>query len=561
MKVSRFAPSCVCALLLALVRLVEAHVFPSQQGQVTFRAGIDLVQVSIQVHDRDHHPVRGLTAGDFDVRVDDATETIAAFSELDAPLTAPDTGANWTRDAAPDVATNDGADRESRLWTVIMDDCSIKDAALAVPFMVPNAKAVANALVDRMAPADRAAIVFSFNSRNAQDFTSSRSKLRAAIDTFTPAPTSARCRPHDTIRSVATFLQELANPRAAIVYVGLPPTFGADAAAPKIPLLTRTRFYGFDVAAVVAGPASADVRDTVAMEQMFLARFSQARQGFLQTLAEMFGGIAIPETNEPVREISRMFADLSVTYVLGYQPTYPLGDGRYRRLRVRVKRPGLTVDPSDRMFKTEKAVDPSKPIAPWVTLTNALSGILPDADAPLQVNLLPIAATGGNKGQPNIAVVLGARVPAGAASTKRSLDILSMVFDSDGRRVSSQQSRAEVPGLADGADLRFPLAAAAQTRSVQPALRASRCNRRRRRQRLYGRHGAGFCERAAFTLRARHQRDAGPGGRAKGRRRARAASRADEQARVHDERSRDRVLANLPGRQERRHVRQSSRPD
>ena len=445
----RLGPLCLMPLLL--VQGAGAQQAPATpQTGATFRAGVDLVRVGVQVYDKNHHVVRGLTADDFDVRVDDATESIAAFSEIDTPPPATGSGADWTRDAAPDVASNEGADRESRLWAIIMDDCSTNDAVTAaVPFMVPNAKALGHAVVDAIAPGDRAAVIFSFQGKNAQDFTSSRAKLHAAVDTFTSSPQSAVCRSQDTIRSVATFLQQLANPRAAIVYIGLPPTWGARASMPTIPLLTRTPFYGFNVAGIITGPASADpVRQKTLTRQMILAGETRLRYEFLRTLTDAFGGVAMPDTNEPVRELPRVFADLDVTYVLGYRPTYPPTDGRYRRLRIRVKRAGLSVEPSDRMFKTEKGVDASKPIARWASLTNALSGVLPDADAPLTVNVLPIAA-GVSKGESSVVIVIGARVPAGSTNSEQSLDILSVIFDGEGRNtISSQTSHAEVPGAA-----------------------------------------------------------------------------------------------------------------
>src|ERR1041385_4010416 len=75
--------------------------------QATFRAGVDLVEIDVSVLDKDRHPVHGLTAGDFTVTIDNQPRRVASFKEIDIPPAAPGPMlASWTRDVAPDVATN-----------------------------------------------------------------------------------------------------------------------------------------------------------------------------------------------------------------------------------------------------------------------------------------------------------------------------------------------------------------------------------------------------------------------------------------------------------------------
>ncbi|MDP1570312.1 MAG: VWA domain-containing protein [Vicinamibacterales bacterium] len=67
------------------------------------------------------------------------------------------------------------------------------------------------------------------------------------------------------------------------------------------------------------------------------------RQSALRTLAEETDGVAVLNTNDVTGAVSRFMGDLGSYYLLGYYSTNTRLDGRYRRLTVRVKRPGLEV--------------------------------------------------------------------------------------------------------------------------------------------------------------------------------------------------------------------------
>ena len=66
------------------------------------------------------------------------------------------------------------------------------------------------------------------------------------------------------------------------------------------------------------------------------------------------GGLTIFNHNNIGHALETIAADANVYYVLGYQPaTY---DGKYRRIDVRAKRPGLSV----RARNGYLAIDPAK---------------------------------------------------------------------------------------------------------------------------------------------------------------------------------------------------------
>ncbi len=63
----------------------------------------------------------------------------------------------------------------------------------------------------------------------------------------------------------------------------------------------------------------------------------------LITLATATDGMAVVNSNDFTPGLKRIADDLSSYYLLGYYSTNPKADGRYRRITVRVKRPGVGV--------------------------------------------------------------------------------------------------------------------------------------------------------------------------------------------------------------------------
>jgi VWFA-related protein len=153
-----------------------------------FRSGVFVVGLDVSVFDKNREPVRGLTAADFTVLEDGKPQKIVAFSAVDVPDApiAPPTAA-WQRTVSPDVQTNAIArEPEGRLFVLLLDDALIPPDMWAVR----SAKAIARKVVDQLSPTDLVAVVFTFASGHAQDFTTDRTKLLAAIDSLQPGPAS-----------------------------------------------------------------------------------------------------------------------------------------------------------------------------------------------------------------------------------------------------------------------------------------------------------------------------------------------------------------------------------
>ncbi len=155
----------------------DARQAPAQPPR--FRSGVEVVELDVSAIDKEGRPVRGLTAADFTVLEDGQPQSIVQFAAVDIPDPPPAPTA-WVRDVVPEVQDNIVADR--RLFVILLDDAR----SPANPLIVKSTKAMARSLVNQLGPSDLAAVVFTSHNSHAQDFTSDRPRLLAAIDTFTP---------------------------------------------------------------------------------------------------------------------------------------------------------------------------------------------------------------------------------------------------------------------------------------------------------------------------------------------------------------------------------------
>lgn len=177
-------PGLALGALVALTMVVRAQ---DQQPRPVFKTGVELVHLDVSVLDKDRKPLRGLTAADFAVKEDGKPQTIANFAAIDVPPRAAPPTATWMRDVSPDVVTNETVSSpEGRLFVLLIDDAMIPPE----PAMIANAKKIGRGVIDRLSPNDRVAVVFTFASKNAQDFTTDRKKLLSAIDTLAVGPAS-----------------------------------------------------------------------------------------------------------------------------------------------------------------------------------------------------------------------------------------------------------------------------------------------------------------------------------------------------------------------------------
>ncbi len=444
--------------------LASAPQVQPQQPRPTFRSGVDLVPIDVVVLDNDRRPVKGLRAEDFTVTENGDPQAIQTFEEVDVPEPEADAPA-WMREVAPDVVSNDIQTR--RLVLLVLDDANI-DVDRGE---TKSLSEIANTVIDGLGPSDLAAVMYTFLGR-VESFTSDRRKLRTAVEAFTPhgwgeagQPLGCRLRPGgcavDTISRVADVLRTAPGGRKLLVFISPQLSTGAEISERPDEFkgldAIRTMFanlqlanvsvYSYDPRGLTGAPASPNEIG----------------------LAEATGGRRVRATNTPEAHVSQMFRESSAYYLIGYQTTHARADGRFRRISVRVNRPGLDVRTRTGYF----APQPSKGKSPTRTVVQqvdqAIQQGFPVSDVLLRATTAAFAARSGRTAE--LVGVLALRDPApigstpGAAAPRKRVEVVAAAFDMEGRSKGLYRQTLELtfpPDARSGSEFevmsRLPLA-------------------------------------------------------------------------------------------------------
>src|SRR5262245_42534768 len=146
---------------------------PSPQTP-TFRLQVEYVEADVRVTDSKGNFVRDLTKDDFQILEDGKPQPVAAFSLVDVPIEKSSQGGS----IEPDVHSNERR-FSGRVYAMLLDDAN------TAPDLTARTKNAARQFVERHLGAnDVMAIVFTTLSEPAQEFTSDKRLLLAAIDNF-----------------------------------------------------------------------------------------------------------------------------------------------------------------------------------------------------------------------------------------------------------------------------------------------------------------------------------------------------------------------------------------
>lgn len=461
----------------------------SPQNVPVFRTTTEMVGVDVTVLDKDHRPVHGLTAADFSVFEDGKPQTIAAFTAADFPDAVPPS-APWMRTASVDLVSNQV--QQARLFVLVMDDMTVElDLA-----SVKSAKDVAKAVVDKLGPSDRMAVVFTRDNRRAQDFTNDHQKLLTAIDTFSigfVGRGGPNCEQMlmmlETLSDVAHYLDGVPDRRKVMIYVGegvsidlsaVAPLEVAPAGASSLPKgpgpqlaadsptvnsricdgvfsdrLSRllddaqranVSVYPIDSCGLrgVSAPGSPSGGDAFGGSPQ-TCRTGGDEVMFLRGLAVATGGSAVVNTNDFTPGIDQIYRENASYYLLGYRRD-GASDGHYHGIRVQVHRPGVEVRARTGYYapNTKGIRAASVTAASGPGLTDALAGVMPKTDLPMNVTLAPFA-TADRKGATIVATIGVHPDIAGittSASRPETVEVLSRAFTPEGspRGSSTQES-------------------------------------------------------------------------------------------------------------------------
>ena len=339
---------------------------PPQAAPPVFRGGIDLVPLAVSVLDRSGHPVADLKASDFLVLEDGASQPIVTFGAVNLPVppAVPGSVAGAANAVASDVATN--APHDGRVFLLVLDDMLIPND----PLMERTAKELARRVIDRLGPDDVMSVIFTRDNRHAQDFTTDKARLYAAVEEFSAGTAYISGGPSSyqlgssisVISRAAEALAAIPQRRKALVYISEGAAVDLDLAVQPTPAgaeharlidemnetLRRAERANVAVYGFVPSPDGTEGpltrmylstgMDAIAAQ---LAAHKQATltDDFLLSNASNTNGRAVLHSTDAPAGIDRMFEEMSVYYVLGYRSSNSKPD-TYRRVQVKITRPG-----------------------------------------------------------------------------------------------------------------------------------------------------------------------------------------------------------------------------
>lgn len=359
------------AVLLASTAVVGGQQAPQPEPPV-FRVQVDAIELDAFVTDAQGNPVTDLTADDFEVIEDGRPQAITSFSLIDIPIDRLERPLFSPRAIEPDVRTNTGA--EGRVYVIAVDEVS--------PQLVPRTRLFLRRFIEQhFAANDLAALVYVGRGRSSdtQDFTSSQRLLLTAVDKVSggfpadlpvPAAAIAGLTPPTpgtgetehllrnrmkSLRDLTEFMGRMRGRRKALLYftnslgidvfnaldynggtqsTALEDLHGAITAATR----GNVSIYPIDPAGL---SPTGDITDDAAPAAGGTSALARIQD--LRTLAEATGGFALVNSNSVDQAFTRIVRENSTYYVLGFTSTNERRDGRFRRVQVQVRRPGLTV--------------------------------------------------------------------------------------------------------------------------------------------------------------------------------------------------------------------------
>jgi VWFA-related protein len=377
-----------------------------QMPPITFRSEVNYVEVDATIRDAQGNFVRDLKPGDIQVLEDGVPQTVTAFSLVDIPVELSERALFLPQDIDPDVRSNADAPG-GRLYVLLLDDIhtdptrSVRVRHAAEQFIGRNLGA--NDLAAVVFTSGRADAAQDFtNSRRlltqAVDKFMGR-KLRSAtlnkIDSYNMTRGSSMGaaitdvdQPErlynaramlSTVKNLSDWLAGVRGRRKAVVLISEGIDFNIwDTMAPAGAVVDTTamqsrgdgtllisdtqdtinaatranvNIYALDPRGLYSGgdeimemTGTPPEAETLGLGTSALRDELRVAQDSLRVLAEETGGFASLTSNDFSTAFRRIVDENSSYYVLGYYSTNEKRDGRFRKIDVRVARPGVRVN-------------------------------------------------------------------------------------------------------------------------------------------------------------------------------------------------------------------------
>jgi VWFA-related protein len=369
----------------------------ARQGFV-LKSQTNVVLVDVRVTAKGK-PVADLTAKDFRVFEDGVPQTITSFSLENIEKLAQASTANGppptiNLDKLPPQVTPAQALQDHRLNLLFFDVSSMQPDDLTRAL-----KAATTFVKDRLTPADLVAVVtYTSNLRVVQNFTNDRDALTKSLngillgeessnlassgavgaagttdasgqevvtqdtsDAFTPDETEFNIFNTDeklaAIESLAEMLRAVPGRKLVIHFSSGITGTGIENQAQLMATVaaanqSNVSLYTMDTRGLMALPPGGDAtasspsgsaiyRDAAVSSQ--LSSMHSSRET-LASLAQDTGGRTFYDTNDFGEAFQEIQSENSSYYLLGYTPTNTRSDGRFRKIRVDVTRPGMKVE-------------------------------------------------------------------------------------------------------------------------------------------------------------------------------------------------------------------------
>lgn len=448
----------------------------AQPQSPQFRTTADYVYIDVSVVDKDRRPIRGLTAQDFIVFENGQPQAVQVFSEVAFPDGRRRIG--FLETFSSDVRRNDDVS-DRRLIVIVLDDALLP----ASPNFLRQAREAAKRIVNDLEPWDSAAVVFTRDNRQSQDFTSDKQRLLAAIDrlsigfAFSGDDSYWQQSSIATLRRLCAYLAEVPRRRKVVFYVST--GFPVDIEQVAKGTLTATRLHrelletlrwaqSGNVAIYPVDPAGVGGLSGYLMRRNSATHAIQQARHYLDSLrvlASETGGRAIIERNDIAVGIDEVFVENAGYYLLGYR-TSPVAESTYRRLEVTVRRPDAVVRARN-SYQAQPAPISQEDSQP---LRSALSGLLPEQGLPMSVTAASFRAGRSRNAAVVIAILLGGRDP----QVEGPVGLRVEAFNMDGRSVGAQEYRVSDVPSSSGVELARQLELGPGRYQVRVGARAER---------------------------------------------------------------------------------------
>lgn len=458
-------PGLVGAALLAQQPPASQSAPTTPQPPITFKVEINYVEVDAVVADQQGNFVRDLKKEDFQVFEDGKPQAVTAFAFVNIPVEREMAPLFSRQPIEPDVRSNE-RQFDGRVYLIALDDLHTH------PLRSQRVKAAARQFIERSLGAnDLAALVHTSGRTDAsQEFTNNRRLLLAAVDRFMGkklrSPTLDRLdeyynqqarardagnpvervndprefeRAYDaqtslrTLRNLAEYMNGIRGRRKALVYVSEGIDYDTtdvinnrsassvlDDLREAIAAATRSNvsIYAVDPRGLTTlGDEAIEIgglpeNPNLGLGPQSMLNEVRLSQDSLRVLADETGGFAAVNSNDFAQAFQRIVSDNSSYYVLGYYPGNSRRDGRFRKIEVRLSRPGLQV----RARKGYVAPRGKTPAAPSVAatpgtsaeLSAALASPLPTSGLTIRVFAAPFKGTAPNASV-SVAIEAGGR--------------------------------------------------------------------------------------------------------------------------------------------------------